>query len=129
MMSPVRQRVETPSAVVTVEPLVEPRSTTNSPPASIPMARCDLETVRVSSATLINCASSSPGWGCGLRPSSTRPSMLISRPSSSTAIHAGDAGDPDGEAAGADTWVWSVGEEPDTGPGVGADSGSTAGGG
>src|SRR5829696_6892269 len=82
--SPMRHFVDTPPLVVTVDPLVEPRSTRNAPSLSVAMARCDLETVRVSSAILISWASSSPGCAWGFLPSSTKPVMSISRPSSST---------------------------------------------
>src|SRR5918995_6863028 len=85
--SPIWHLVDTPPLVVTVDPLVDPRSTTNAPSTSVAMAGCDFETVRVSSAILINWASSSPGWGCGFRPSSTSPLTAISRPSSSTTTH------------------------------------------
>src|SRR4029450_1333254 len=81
-ISPARQRADIPLVVDTVDPFVDPRSTTYTPPASPPPARWDLDPVRDSSAILISCASSSPGFGCGLRPSSTRPSRVIRLPSS-----------------------------------------------
>src|SRR4051812_37889037 len=83
--APGAHRVRAPSAVVTIEPLVEPRSVTNRPLSSRPSARWDLDTVRLSSASLISSAPSSPGRGWGLRPSRTSPCTGTSLPSSSTA--------------------------------------------